>query len=111
MKIPSLNKTEMLILTALSSKERYGLEIIDQIAEISDAKVNLSIGGLYTTLHRMEDKGLLESRWGETTAVRQDQRRKYYKASGLGLRALRETTQIFRAIANYGMNPAFEGVL
>ena len=111
MKIPSLNKTEMLILTALSSKERYGLEIIDKVKEISDAKVKLSIGGLYTTLHRMEDKGLLESRWGETTAVRQDQRRKYYKASGLGLRALKETTQIFRAITNYGMNPAFEGAL
>lgn len=111
MKIPSINRTETLILMALSSKERYGLEIIEKVEEISDAKVKLSLGGLYTTLHRMEEKGLLKSRWGESTEIRQENRRKYYKPSGLGARALRETTQMFRAIADYGMNPTFEGAV
>jgi len=111
MKIPSISKTETLILTALVPGERYGLEIINKVKEISDGKVEPSLGGLYTTLHRMEGKGLLNSRWGETTTVRQGARRKYYSVSGLGIRALNEATQLYKAVVNYGFNPASMGAL
>lgn len=111
MKIPSIGKTETLILTALSSGERYGLEIIDKADEISAGKMKLSLGGLYTTLHRMEEKGLLTSRWGETTEVRQGARRKYYKVTGLGVRALNGATQLFKAMVDYRVNPASVGAL
>jgi len=88
--LPSLTKTEILILTAVCSTERYGLEIVDRVKEISAGKTTLSLGGLYTTLHRMEEKGLVVARWGETDEIRRGARRKYYKTTGLGLRALRE---------------------
>lgn len=111
MKTPSIGKTETLILTALSSGERYGLEIIDKAHEISEGKVKLSLGGLYTTLHRMEEKGLLESHWGETTDVRQGARRKYYRVTGLGIRALKDTTQLYRSVIDYRLNPTYVGAL
>ena len=104
MKIPSIGKTEALILTALLPRERYGLEIISKVKEISDGRVEPSLGGLYTTLHRMEEKGLIEGRWGETTTVRQGARRRYYSVSGLGIRALKDTTQLYKAVVNF--NPA-----
>jgi DNA-binding PadR family transcriptional regulator len=110
MKVPSIGKTEVLILAALS-KERYGLEIIDEVCEITDSKQKLSLGGLYTTLHRMEEKGLVESRWGEPTEERQGARRKYYKSTGLGIKALKEATRLYKAIVDYGFNPAFTGAL
>ena len=100
-----------LILTALSFKELYGLAIIDKVEDISYAKVKLSLGGLYTTLHRMEEKGLLESRWGESTDARQGARRKYYKPSGLGVRALQEATRGYTAVITYGLNPTCAGAL
>jgi|SRR6185295_7162104 len=111
MKTPSIGKTETFILTALSSGERYGLEIVNKVKEISDAKVILSLGGLYTTLHRMEEKGLLESRWGESAKVREGARRKYYKVTGLGVRALNETTQLFKAAGDYRLNPSYGGAI
>ena len=111
MKTPSIGKTETLILTALTSGELYGLEIVNKVKEITDAKVILSLGGLYTTLHRMEEKRLLESRWGETTKVRDGARRKYYKVTGLGIRALNETTQLLKAVVDYRGRPAYEVAL
>jgi PadR family transcriptional regulator, regulatory protein PadR len=106
MKAPSINKTETLILTALS-QERYGLEIIEKVSEITQGKVKLTLGGVYTTLHRMEEKGLLEGKWGESTEVRNGNRRKYYKRTGLGIRALREVETIYRAVI--GFNPVYGG--
>jgi DNA-binding PadR family transcriptional regulator len=113
MKIPSIGKTETLILTALSSGDRYGLEIIDKAHEISERKIKLSLGGLYTTLHRMEEKGLIASRWGESTEVevRQGARRKYYKVTGLGIKALNEATKLFKSVIDYRSNPASVGAL
>lgn len=111
MKTPSISKTETLILTALTQKERYGLEIIDKVEELTEHKVKLSLGGLYTTLQRMEEKKLLESRWGETTEVRQGARRKYYKMTGLGVRALNEATHLFKSVIDYRLNPVYEGAL
>ena len=110
MKVPSIGKTEALILTALS-KERYGLEIVDKVREITDAKQEISLGGLYTTLHRMEEKGLVESRWGEPTDPRQGARRKYYKVTGLGIRAFKQATQVYKAMIDYRLDPACVGVV
>lgn len=111
MTVPSVGKTEALILSGLSAGERYGLEIIDKVREISEGKARLSLGGLYTTLHRMEEKGLVKSRWGEPTEVRQGARRRYYKITGLGIRSLREAVPVFGAVRDCGLNPACTGAL
>jgi len=97
MKVPSLNQTEIHILIALSPKELYGLEIIERVKKISEGEVILSLGGLYTTLRRMETKGLIAGRWGESTEVRQGARRRYYKTTGLGARALEEATSVLKS--------------
>jgi PadR family transcriptional regulator PadR len=83
---PELTRLEHILLSALARTERYGLEIVETVKK--GTGVSLSLGGLYTTLHRMERKGLIESRWGETTEEREGARRRYYKATGLGIRAL-----------------------
>ncbi len=90
MKIPSLTRTEYVILRALSTKELFGLEIVERVKELTDQKVILSLGGLYTTLHRMEEKGLIEGRWGELTEVRRGARRRYYRPTAVGERAFKD---------------------
>ena len=87
--LPSIGRTELLILAALAgSSELYGTEVVQRVRELTDGKANLSLGGLYTTLHRMQRKGIISGRWGETTTDREGARRRYYRITGLGERVL-----------------------
>lgn len=47
-------------------------------------------GALYTTLARLEAKGLLRSRMGEPLAVRGGKARRYYAVTAAGGRAMRD---------------------
>jgi DNA-binding PadR family transcriptional regulator len=94
MKVPRLNETEILILLAISAGELYGLEIRDEVKRLTDSKREISLGGLYVTLKRIEDKKLVTARWGDTTDERQGARRRYYKITGLGARALNEAVNL-----------------
>jgi PadR family transcriptional regulator PadR len=49
----------------------------------------VSRGALYTTLERLEAKGLLASRMGEPTIDRGGRARRYHSVTPPGLRALR----------------------
>jgi PadR family transcriptional regulator PadR len=95
----SLNETR--IMSALIFGEKYGLEIIDKIEK--DTKKSISLGGLYTTLHRLEKKGYLKSRWGEATAERGGNRRRYYKLTGIGEKALREVRESLSPLWEWGV--------
>jgi PadR family transcriptional regulator, regulatory protein PadR len=88
-----LSNVETLILTALETRELYGRSIIETVKEMTGHE--LSLGGLYTTLHRMEKKGLVTGRWGDSTEVREGARRRYYKITGVGQQMLVETRQMF----------------
>jgi PadR family transcriptional regulator, regulatory protein PadR len=104
-----LSNVEMLILAALETRELYGLSIIETVKEATGQ--SLSLGGLYTTLHRMEQKGLVTSRWGESTEIRQGARRRYYQITGLGQQALTETRQVLVKGLNLVPGVTFGGSL
>jgi len=77
---------EAAILDILINGELYGRQIRDEYEKRTRTK--LSLGSLYVTLNRMETDGLIESRMGETTTIRVDNRRKYFNITGLGERVL-----------------------
>lgn len=102
----SLSRSEILILAALEARERYGLEIVETMKKTTGQSI--SLGGLYTTLHRMERKGLVSARWGESTEHRQGARRRYYRITARGVRTLAETKKVLmRAL---GAAPAMVGL-
>ena len=77
---------EELVMLALYSKELYGLQIPQAVAEASDGRRKMGMGTLYPVLHSLEKKGLVESRWGnENREERGGARRRYYKLTGCGL--------------------------
>ena len=92
-----LNETEIAIIAALIGESLYGTELIDRVAEISNNRVRLSIGGVYTTLNRMQKKGLIAGSWGDDSEIRGGARRRYYKVTGVGQRAFDATRQIVLA--------------
>lgn len=85
-----LTQNEILILAALRSSERYGREVMEQVEALTKGRYRLALGGLYTTLHRMEKKGLITGRWGDRRSEEPNAQRRYYRATGVGQRVLAE---------------------
>jgi len=85
------NQREGIIL-AILLQERYGREIRDEFEKRT--RMEMPLGSLYTTLDRMEDKGFLVSRLGDSVGERGGNRRKYYKITGEGLASLNRLQQM-----------------
>mgnify|MGYP002084963891 CR=1 FL=1 len=85
-----LGEFEELILLAILklSNDAYGVPIAETIEEFSGKRV--SIGALYTSLSRLEEKGFIRSRIGESTDERGGRAKKYYAVEGTGLEVLQE---------------------
>jgi DNA-binding PadR family transcriptional regulator len=76
-----------LVLSILEEGESYGYAIMQRVRALSDGEIAWTDGMLYPVLHRLEEQGLIVSRWRESEAGRQ---RKYYALKLAGRRALRE---------------------
>src|SRR5581483_11116282 len=76
---------EPLILAILAKGESYGYAIIQEVKARSEGKLNWTDGMLYPVLHRMERRGLIKARWGESETGR---KRKYYSLKKDGKTAM-----------------------
>jgi len=83
----TLELAAMLAVARLNDKA-YGLAIRRDLAARTGR--DYSVGALYTTLHRLEDKGLLTSRHSDPLPVRGGRSRRHFTLTGAGVRALRE---------------------
>jgi len=79
--------TEPLVLSLLSKGESYGYAIIQEVKKLSGDELQWTDGMLYPVLHRMEEAGLIESRWGKSETGR---KRKYYSIKNDGKKALKQ---------------------
>jgi len=77
--------TEPLILSLLAGGESYGYALIQEVKRLSGDKIEWTDGMLYPVLHRMEQRGLIKSRWGESETGR---KRKYYSLKRDGKTAM-----------------------
>lgn len=78
--------------------ETHGAAIRQEIHARSGRDV--SINAVYTTLERLEAKGLLRSWTGEPTAQRGGRRRKFYALKPAGVTAMRQAYQAFQSMAD-----------
>lgn len=76
--------------------EAYGVSIRETIEERTGRTV--SIGAIYTTLGRLEDRGLVRSRT-EAPQGRTGRPRKYYRLSPEGARSLRASYAAIQSMA------------
>ena len=97
---PVLGDFEQLVLMGVLrlDTEAYGAAIRQEIHERCGRDV--SINAVYTTLDRLERKGLLKSWTGEPTAQRGGRRRKFYALRPAGLAALRNAYHSFTTMAD-----------
>ena len=82
-----LGEFEYLLLTAAVQlgEEAYGAAIRKQIEEATHRRC--SIGALYTTLDRLETKGLLETWMGDATPQRGGRAKRMVRVTAKGTRA------------------------
>jgi PadR family transcriptional regulator, regulatory protein PadR len=88
----SIGQFEQLVLTAVLSlkDDAYGVSIHAKAAELAKPKT-VSLGAVYVTLDRLEDKGLISSRLSDPTPERGGRAKRCYQLQALGERALRES--------------------
>ena len=104
---PHLGEFEQLVLLALLhlGEEAYGIRVRAELERRAGRRV--SLGTVYTTLARLEAKGLVESRIGDPTPERGGRRKKHYLVVAAGRRALRQSLAALRRMAR-GLDAAWE---
>ena len=75
----------------------FGVSIREEIEERTGREV--SSGAIYTTLGRLEDRGLVTSRVGDPTPGRAGRPRKYYSLEPAGAKALLKSYAAIQAMA------------
>lgn len=94
-----LGEFEQLVLFAVLhlAPDAYGVSVRQAIEDRAGRTV--SAGAIYTTLERLESRGLVTSTWGEPTPERGGKRKRYYAMTADGRDALQRSWQSMRAMA------------
>ena len=86
--LPLLQGTlDVLVLKALSWGPRHGHAVATWIRATTDDDLSIEDGALYTALHRLEKRGLIESEWGLSDNNR---KAKFYELTDTGRKELRQ---------------------
>jgi PadR family transcriptional regulator len=88
----SVGQFEQLVLTAILTlrEDAYGVTIHSKVEELADPKT-VSLGAVYVTLDRLEDKGLVSSWLSDPTPQRGGRAKRCYRLEAVGERALQES--------------------
>ena len=84
---------ELVLLTVVVlQEEAYGVEIKREL----EARLNetLSVGSIQSALKRMEEKGFLESEFGEATQKRGGKRKRIYSATPYAHKVLQDMKDV-----------------
>ena len=81
------------ILLALADEERHGYGIMLDVASQTNGALDLGPGTLYGCLKRMLASGLVEESGERPDPDLDDERRRYYRMTDLGRRAVRAEAQ------------------
>lgn len=94
---------DLLVLRALNWGPMHGYGVVRFIRNGSSGAFDVKDGALYTCLHRLEERGLVEAEWGLSD---RGKRARFYSITSDGRRALRTSASMFeRYVA------AVEGVM
>lgn len=88
---------DILVLKTLSWGPKHGYAVARWIRDTTDGTIVVEDRALYVSLHRLEERGYVESEWGLSDNNR---RARFYQLTAAGRRQLRAETQAWTAYAN-----------
>jgi PadR family transcriptional regulator PadR len=97
----AMQEATFLILTALAGGSRHGYGIITDVEQISDRRVRLRAGTLYTALERLRADGLIEV---DREEIVDSRLRRYYRLTATGEELLATEAARLRANALVAMS-------
>ena len=91
----SLSGFELMVMLAVIrlGDEAYGVPISEEIERSTGSEVVL--GSVYAALTRLQEKGLVNSELGESTAERGGRAKKYFRPTAKGVRDVRDARRAF----------------
>ncbi len=94
MKGTYLGEFEEIVLLAVGilGDDAYGVTIRKEIETQSGRDVN--IGAVHTAVHRLEAKGFLKSKFGESTDIRGGKRKRLFLLTAAGLKTLNGSREL-----------------
>lgn len=81
---------DVLVMKTLAGSALHGYGIAARIGERTEGVLQVEDGALYQSLHRLEERGHLESTWGHAD---NGKRAKFYRLTAEGRRQLRADTR------------------
>ncbi|MNC85400.1 Transcriptional regulator PadR-like family protein [compost metagenome] len=93
-----IGQFEQMVLTAILAlgDRAYGVTIHGEVGSLAGKPI--SLGSIYATLDRLEDKGLIESWLSNPTPERGGRSKRHYRLLAAGSRVLRESVQASRRV-------------
>src|SRR4051794_37974265 len=93
-----LTEFELMILLAILrvGEDAYGVPVAREIEATAGRTVML--GAVYTTLERLQDKGLVSSTVGDPTPERGGRAKRFFTVTATGVRAIKDSQRVFTAL-------------
>ena len=82
------NLEETVLLIAMYVEEVYGITVAEEYKR--QTKNSISVPAIHTVLRRLEEKGLLASKMGESTPERGGRRKRLYEPTAYGFNVVRQ---------------------
>src|SRR5437868_9618032 len=91
-----LGEFEQLVLAALLvlGENAYGMTIHERVEEFTAGVRSVSLGSVYTTLDRLEQKGYVRSWFGGATEERGGRSKRYFQIQAAGELALKRALRV-----------------
>lgn len=86
----------VLLMVAILDEDGYGVTVSQALEEHTGRIV--TFGTVHNTLIRLEEKGFVQSELGGATAERGGRRKRLFRVTALGSRALQEIQQLRQAL-------------
>jgi len=89
---------EMLVLHTVCQGQTYGYEICTRLDKQSGGLFAMKEGTLYPILYRLQDEGLIESRWSVPDG--RGAAKKYYEATAAGQQTSKELIALWKSFGD-----------
>lgn len=87
---------DMLLLKALQLEPLHGYAVARRVQQLSNDVLRVEEGSLYPALHRIEERGWVESEWG---ASENNRRAKFYRLTRKGRKQLEQETALWNRLS------------
>jgi DNA-binding PadR family transcriptional regulator len=99
------------VLLALADGERHGYAIMQEVAAGTNGRIKMGPGTLYGTIKRLLEIKLIEESDERPDPKLDDQRRRYYRLTGLGERAVKAEAARYEAMVKLARGKRLVGKL